>query len=168
MENKTGVPRPRPLALGGDNGDEDTVPAANAYVQTKNEIIDVAINIPDLDEVGIDEELEKVGEVLSATGDVVIIKSLPSEFASGGSERTLDSDTLLVFGDRKVMGYVRFIVFPSLILFDATLARYTKLLALPPNPYIKSCLTRNTPSFKTMFRSAVKFFTFLAEAVLSL
>jgi H/ACA ribonucleoprotein complex non-core subunit NAF1 len=55
--------------------------------------------------VGPDEVLEKVGEVMSVVGNVVIVKGRAA--TSGGSERALDSDTLLVFEDRKVLGYVR-------------------------------------------------------------
>jgi H/ACA ribonucleoprotein complex non-core subunit NAF1 len=38
--------------------------------------------------------------------NVVIVKGASSEVVNRGSERALDSDTLLVFEDRKVMGYV--------------------------------------------------------------
>jgi H/ACA ribonucleoprotein complex non-core subunit NAF1 len=76
-------------------------------LRTKNEVFDTSITIPDLEEVGTDEELEKVGEVLSIIDQVAIVKGLPSEYSNRASERALDSDTLLVFEDRKVMGYVR-------------------------------------------------------------
>jgi len=56
----------------------------------------------------MDEVLEEVGEVLSIIGNIAIVKGLPSKFADRGSERALDSETLLVFEDRKVLGYVRF------------------------------------------------------------
>ncbi|KXN88860.1 H/ACA ribonucleoprotein complex non-core subunit NAF1 [Leucoagaricus sp. SymC.cos] len=86
--------------------DEDTVPAVSSYLQTKNEVVGTTITVPESEEVGTDEELEKVGEVLSIIGDTVIVKGLPSERANRGSEKALDSDTLLVFSDRKVMGYI--------------------------------------------------------------
>lgn len=38
--------------------------------------------------------------------NLAIIKGMPAELANRGSERALDSDTLLVFKDRKVLGYV--------------------------------------------------------------
>jgi H/ACA ribonucleoprotein complex non-core subunit NAF1 len=40
---------------------------------------------------------------MSVVGNVVIVKGLAT---TGTSERALDSDTLLVFEDRKVLGYV--------------------------------------------------------------
>lgn len=88
-----------------DDEDGETTSGATTYFQTKNEVVDVPITIPDLEEIGMDEVLEKVGEVLSVIGDIAIVKGLPSDFANRGSERALDSETLLVFGDRKVMGY---------------------------------------------------------------
>ncbi|KAJ7293014.1 Gar1/Naf1 RNA binding region-domain-containing protein [Mycena rebaudengoi] len=76
--------------------DEDSGPAAPtaAYFQTKNELLETDVAIPDIDEVGPDEVLEKVGE------------GAPSDLAFRRSGQALDSDTLLVFEDRKVLGYV--------------------------------------------------------------
>lgn len=91
--------------------DEDSVGApttgAAACFTTINEITDVDINIPHIEEVGPEEPLEKVGEVMIIVGSVAIVCGLPSEHLNHASERALDSDTLLVFEDRKVMGYVR-------------------------------------------------------------
>lgn len=89
--------------------DEDTVPSAstNNYFQTKHELVETDVSVPELDEVGAKEDLESVGEVMNIIDKVVIIKGLPSERFNRGSERALDSDTLLVFDDRKVLGYVR-------------------------------------------------------------
>lgn len=50
--------------------------------------------------------LEKVGEVLNIVDNTVIIKGVPSGALERGFDRALDSDTLLVFDDRKVLGYV--------------------------------------------------------------
>ena len=63
--------------------------------------------IPPIEEVGPHEALEKVGEVMSIVDKVVIVKGFASEMATRASERALDSETLLVFEDRKVLGYVR-------------------------------------------------------------
>ena len=63
--------------------------------------------VPDVSEVGPHEQLERVGEVMNIIDKVVIVKGIPSDIANRGSERALDSDTLLVFEDRKVLGYVR-------------------------------------------------------------
>ncbi|KAI0778972.1 Gar1/Naf1 RNA binding region-domain-containing protein [Trametes elegans] len=89
-----------------DVDDEDEGEGAGPSVRTKNEVVDVDIMIPDITEVGPHDELEKVGEVMSIVDKVVIVKGTPSDFANRGSERALDSDTLLVFDDRKVLGYI--------------------------------------------------------------
>ena len=88
--------------------DEDVEPAvtSEAQVRTKNELTDVDVKIPEISEVDLHERLEKVGEVMSIMDRVVIVKGLPSSIANRGSETALDSDTLLVFEDRKVLGYV--------------------------------------------------------------
>ena len=92
-------------------GDDDEDGAAGAAGpdsnKTKNEVTEVKVTIPDIEEVGPDEGLEKVGEVMSIMDKVVIIKGLSSGKQTKASERALDSDTLLVFDDRKVLGYVR-------------------------------------------------------------
>lgn len=44
---------------------------------------------------------------------LAIVKGVASEIADKGSERALDSDTLLVFEDRKVMGYVCLTIYYS-------------------------------------------------------
>jgi len=62
--------------------------------------------IPDIEEVGSEEELEKVGEITSIVDKVAIVKGMAIEIANNALEKALDSDTLLVFEDRKVMGYV--------------------------------------------------------------
>ncbi|KAK7058479.1 hypothetical protein VNI00_002113 [Paramarasmius palmivorus] len=91
-----------------DADEEDSGPSANiqAYFRTKNEIAEVEVNVPDSEEVGSDEKLEKVGEVMSIVDNVVIVKGLASALANRGLEKALDSDTLLVFEDRKVFGYI--------------------------------------------------------------
>ncbi|OCH86658.1 NAF1-domain-containing protein [Obba rivulosa] len=88
--------------------DEEAGPAAtsDAQLKTKNEVLDVPIVIPDIEEVGPHEALEKVGEVMSIVDKVVIVKGLSSELANRALDRALDSDTLLVFEDRKVFGYI--------------------------------------------------------------
>ena len=63
--------------------------------------------IPTVEEVAPDEVLEKAGEVVNVTGDIAIVKGDATGYADGKAlERALDSDTLLVFEDRKVLGYV--------------------------------------------------------------
>lgn len=84
--------------------EEDAGPSAatSSYFSTKNEVVEATITVPDLEQVGPEEHLELVGEILNILDNAVIIKG-----AQGGSDRALDADTLLVFEDRKVLGYVR-------------------------------------------------------------
>ncbi|KAF6766731.1 Gar1/Naf1 RNA binding region-domain-containing protein [Ephemerocybe angulata] len=73
-------------ATAGDDEDEDA-PAVGAatYLQTKHEV---------------------VGDIMSIVNQVAIVRGLPSDDMSRGSQKALDSDTLLVFDDRNVMGYI--------------------------------------------------------------
>ncbi|KAF8078940.1 Gar1/Naf1 RNA binding region-domain-containing protein [Lyophyllum atratum] len=89
-----------------DDEESGAAPAAGTYFQTKNELVEADIIIPDISEVGPEEVLEKVGEIMTIMGNTVIVKGVHSELAGRGSERALDSDTLLVFEDRKVLGYI--------------------------------------------------------------
>lgn len=93
-----------------DDGDDDDGASgpitAQSYFQTKNEVTLVEIPIPNIDTVGPEEQLEKVGEIMNIIDNVAIITGSGSEVGNRGLERVLDSETLLVFEDRKVMGYV--------------------------------------------------------------
>lgn len=95
--------------------DEDPVPvaASGTYFQTKHEVQEAEITIPEVDQLEAHEVLEKVGEVMNIVDHLAIVRGLPSEMLNRGSDRALDADTLLVFDDRKVMGYVR--LCPSLL-----------------------------------------------------
>jgi hypothetical protein len=77
-----------------------------------------------------------VGEITSIIENVVIIKGLASEVANRGSRRALDSDTLLVFEDRKVVGYVRTSCDISFQISNRDY-RSVKLLAQPLSPSTK-------------------------------
>ncbi|KAF8641216.1 hypothetical protein AX17_000850 [Amanita inopinata Kibby_2008] len=89
-----------------DDDEDGGPPQSGPYIYTKNEVMDVAVHIPDVQQVGPEEVLEKVGEVMSIVDKIVIIKALPSEIAGRGLDKALDSDTLLVFDDRLVLGYI--------------------------------------------------------------
>ena len=104
--------------LQDQDDDEDPVPNANSgtYFQTRHEIAEIDIVIPQVDRIDPDEVLEKVGEVLNIIDQIVIIKGNPSNMVNRGSDRALDSETLLVFNDRTVMGHVR----PSLLSLFCT------------------------------------------------
>ncbi|KIK94144.1 hypothetical protein PAXRUDRAFT_33679 [Paxillus rubicundulus Ve08.2h10] len=86
--------------------EESGVTAATAYLQTKNEVVEADVIIPTISEVESDSTLDKVGEVMSIVGNVVIVKGLPADNVKSLSERALDVESLLVFEDRKVLGYI--------------------------------------------------------------
>lgn len=86
--------------------EESGVTGTAIYLQTKNEIVDANIMVPTISEVEPCDTLEKVGEIVSIIGDVVIVKGLPVDHVNSSSERALDTESLLVFEDRKVLGYV--------------------------------------------------------------
>ena len=114
-------------------GDDDEEGGAGANItaeqmRTKNEVGDDTVVIPEITEVGENEVLDKVEEIMSIIDKVVIVKGTPSQVQSRGSEKALDSDTLLVFEDRKVFGYVS-VPFVHLWLVWLTPHRYGKLLA---------------------------------------
>ena len=89
---------------------------------TVHEALNEQVAIPDVTEVDPNETLERVGEILSVLQDkIVIVKGLASQIAGRAPERVLDIDTLLVFEDRKVLGYVSisshwFVATSSLVL----------------------------------------------------
>jgi len=97
-----------------EDEDEEGGPVNAAPLRTKNELPEFDITVPDIAEIGSDELLEKVGEIMSIVNNVAIVKGRPSQSTNRASEAALDCDTLLVFEDRKVMGYVR----ASLSLFQ--------------------------------------------------
>ncbi|KDQ63234.1 hypothetical protein JAAARDRAFT_168836 [Jaapia argillacea MUCL 33604] len=98
--------KPRIDDVEDDNEEQGTSFASAANVKTKNEISDLDVVVPDIAEVGPDEQLENVGTVMSISDDVVIIQGSAAHSAQNAHERALDADTLLVFEDRKVLGYV--------------------------------------------------------------
>ena len=83
-----------------DEGDSAPMAVDPTAFNTKNEIIPVP-KLPTIAKVEDDEELEPVGEVMSIVGTVVIVKAYQD-----GSNRVLDTDSMLVFEDRKVLGLV--------------------------------------------------------------
>ncbi|KAH0838065.1 Gar1/Naf1 RNA binding region-domain-containing protein [Lanmaoa asiatica] len=52
------------------------------------------------------DTLEKVGEIISIVGNIVIVRGLPVDHVNSLSKHTLDVESLLVFEDRKVLGYI--------------------------------------------------------------
>ena len=127
-----------------DDEESGPTPTTGAYFQTQHEISEAEIIVPDIDAVGPQEVLEKVGEIMAVMERMVIVKGAPSGWANQGSERALDSDTLLVFEDRKVMGYVS--MGPVLPMDLRRIVRSMKPLARLPNPSTKSSSTIPTLS----------------------
>ena len=76
----------------------------DSYFRTKNEPTEESdVLVPDIQQVGADEILEQIGEVLNIVENTVIVKG---HTASKNTNQTLDAETLLLFEDRQVLGYV--------------------------------------------------------------
>ena len=89
----------------GDEDDEGGGPGGRPA--TTHEVPNEKVIIPDITEVDPEEILERVGEVLNILQDkIVIVKGLTSQIIGHTADRVLDTETLLVFEDRKVLGYV--------------------------------------------------------------
>lgn len=68
---------------------------------TAHEITVPTVVLPSITEIGPDEPMELIGEVLNVVDSVVVVKS-----SQNGMQRVLDTESLLVFEDRKVLGLV--------------------------------------------------------------
>ncbi|KAK0233596.1 Gar1/Naf1 RNA binding region-domain-containing protein [Armillaria fumosa] len=83
--------------------DEDGEPGlsteSQSYFASQHEIVDSSIAVPEIEEIGADEAIEVLGEIVNIMDQAVIIRGRPSS-------HVLDSETLLVFDDRKVLGYI--------------------------------------------------------------
>jgi H/ACA ribonucleoprotein complex non-core subunit NAF1 len=86
-----------------DVEDDEDVPAGSViqYSGTKNEIMLPEVQSPELTQVPPDDVLEQMGEVMTIIDSVVVVRGHTSGF-----NRVLDTDSLLVFDDRKVLGLV--------------------------------------------------------------
>lgn len=86
------------LVESGSESDTHGIPSSFA---TAHEITSPAVTMPSITEVPVMESIELIGEVLSIVDSVVVVKSFEN-----GTQRVLDTDSLLVFEDRKVLGLV--------------------------------------------------------------
>lgn len=95
------------IDLVGDDDEEAIGPSGSSasHLMTQHEVAEADIVVPQITEVGPHEVLEPVGEVMSIVNNVVIVKGTASGTVRA-NERALDSETLLVFEDRQVLGYV--------------------------------------------------------------
>jgi hypothetical protein len=130
--------------LEGEGNHDEQTNTNGAYMRTRNEIDEVDFLFPDFEQVGTDETLEHVGEVLSVIGNTVVVRGNASEVAGRASEIALDSETLLVFEDRKVLGYVSIQKLLSSNI-PKTLSRFMRRLARLISLYIKSNLVKIIP-----------------------
>ena len=135
-------------------------------MRTKNELVDLDIPVPEISQVGPDERLEKVGEIMSIVNNVVIVKGVSSPIANRGSEKALDSETLLVFEDRNVLGYVR-ITFLRLGAERQLARRSSRLSALLVNLSIKSNSIQNGLSMWRRSKLAYPCSTYPRKATMS-
>lgn len=88
-----------------EDEDEEEGGAVAATVRTKNESSEQDVMIPPILQVDPDEQLERAGEIMNIVNNVVIVKGGGSG-THRASEHALDAETLLVYDDRKVLGYV--------------------------------------------------------------
>jgi hypothetical protein len=111
--------------------DEDEGGGSGGRLVTTHEVLSEEVAIPEITEVDPKETLERVGEILSVFQDkTVIVKGLASQIAGRASDRVLDTETLLVFEDRKVLGYVGLLSHPlpvrCLLLMPSLPYRFTR------------------------------------------
>jgi hypothetical protein len=148
----------------GDEDDEGG--GSGARPVTVHEVLNEEVAIPNVTEVDPDETLERVGEVLSVLQDkIVIVKGLASQIAGRAPERVLDTDTLLVFEDRKVLGYVSlfshlFTASSLIVLAPSLRYRFTRPSGRHTNHYIKSGSTISFHWTRSGRKSHVQSFTF--------
>ena len=137
--------------LDGIDDEDDEGGNSRGRPVTAHEVLNEEVAIPNVTEVDPKETLERVGEVLSILQDkIVIVKGLASQIAGHAPQGVLDTDTLLVFEDRKVFGYVSplshsFIPILFLVLTPSLRYRFTR----PSDRRINHCTkSGSTISFR--------------------
>lgn len=92
----------RLIAEDSDLEDSDSATGPKGGVlATAHEIVAPTVTLPSITEIGPDEPMELIGEVLNVVDSVVVVKSYDH-----GMQKVLDTESLLVFEDRKVLGLV--------------------------------------------------------------
>lgn len=148
--------------------EESSVTAAATYLQTKNEIVDANFMVPTISEVEPCDKLEKVGEIMSIVGNVVIVRGLPADPVNSLSKCALDAESLLVFEDRKVLGYVSHVAFYQSMLTLSCGDRYTRRSVQRPNHSIRLNLTTTIRWTPTKFGCPARYSMFRNEVTLYL
>ncbi|KIM32270.1 hypothetical protein M408DRAFT_20589 [Serendipita vermifera MAFF 305830] len=136
-----------------DAGSEDDIDLPtgaqpSSMFATAHEIIAPQVTMPSITEVPDDEPIEIIGEVMSIVDSVVVVKSLDN-----GMQRVLDTDSLLVLENRKVLGLVfetfgpltaplYSIRFPSAAHFPPAITAFVESPAERPKVYY--CPSRST------------------------
>lgn len=99
---------PKKQSANDNNGldGEDEQPITSSFFASKHEISEPTIPIIDITEIGADERMESVGSIMSVVGTAVIVQAAIGN--GHGTHRVLDTGSLLVFEDRKVLGAVSY------------------------------------------------------------
>lgn len=143
--------------LMNDDSDDDSMDddkGKQHLVATAHEITVPQVVMPSITEVPEEEAIEQIGEVLSVVDSVVVVKSLEH-----GMHRVLDTESLLVFEDRKVLGFV----FETFGPLSAPLysVRFPSASHLPPRltessettkHYVFYCPSRSTFAYTSQIR----------------
>lgn len=101
--SEEGEPQVRPRKeCDDDEGEPGLSTESKSYFASQHEVVDSNIPVPEIEEIGAEEGIEILGEIVNIMDQAVIIRGLPSSHTN----HVLDSETLLVFDDRKVLGYI--------------------------------------------------------------
>ncbi|KAH7100679.1 Gar1/Naf1 RNA binding region-domain-containing protein [Auriculariales sp. MPI-PUGE-AT-0066] len=84
--------------------DEDEPANSTAAAATAHEIVKPPVSMLEITEVDPSEAIVHIGEVMSIIDSVVVVKGLPQVTVPMLHERVLDTESLLVFEDRTVLG----------------------------------------------------------------
>jgi len=149
-----------------DEDDEGGGGGSGARLATVHEVLNEDVAVPGIVEVDPKETLERVGEIHSVLQDkIVIVKGLAHQVAGRASDRVLDIETLLVFEDRKVLGYVSSScrLLHSLSLTPLSRDRFTRHSGQRTNLFTKFDLTTSFLWTRNERKSRVQSFTFRVE-----
>lgn len=102
LKNKANRPKKNFSNAAGAELDEDAdQPVTSSSFASKHELADPPVPVVEIADIGPEERMEPVGNVMSIVGNAIIVQA-----SDHGSHRVLDTGSLLVFEDRKVLGAV--------------------------------------------------------------